>query len=297
MRISGLFITLIVSVISCMAQTESVEMILKSNGDMVEAHSKNQTRNRWGQRLIRGTSGKSYYLLVDSLYNKYFYRVIKTPDVFRDTVAVNGMNRRDHQISLGWTIEEPNKFRAFDIPKVSIEENINQAWIDILNTSIADSVRNDEIEDVPEWERWEFGTRERKEFIIMRYENLTITEVDSYLTEIDTIIVIPGQTEPDTTRRVPRLNMPVSFLRDSLIVLGKSLDSLSLREFLQDPMIPGKLQGYFNRNIIGKGQGRGFITLDTFLGKLLTENIGDIPFIWLRHPVFKNRIKRKWLKK
>ncbi len=269
---------------SAFAQTESVEMILKHNGNMVEAHDKDQIRNTWAQRIIRGTSGRPYFLFVDSLYSKYFYRVIKTTTVFRDTVSPGGMNFRQHQ-------SNPDILRAFDIKKVSIEENLTQAWLDILDTSIADSVRNDEVEDVLEWERWEYGTMGRKEFIIMRFDSLTQAQADSYMTEIDTIVVIDGV--PDTTRRIPRLGVTVSFLRDSVIVLGESLKNLTLRDLAQSGQVPQKIKTWFQNHVIG----RAGITLDTTVWVLLRDHRGKIPYLFMKHPVIARKIKRKWLKK
>lgn len=287
-KVKYLFLLMLFPYLSANSQTEYVEMILKSNGNMVEAHSQKQILTTWAHRIIRGTSGKPYYLFIDSLYGKYFYRIIKTATVFRDTVPPAGMNFRQHQ-------SDSNILRAFDFEKVSIEDNLTQVWIDILNTSIADSMRNDELEAVPEWERWEYGTIGRKVFTTMRYDNLTQAQVDSYLTEIDTIIVIPGQVEPDTTRRIPRLKIETAILKDSLMVLGKCLDVLTIGDLARDGTVSQQLKDFFANNITGKGT----ITQNTTIFQLLTIHRGKVPLLFMRHPLFtpKSNQRVRWLKK
>ncbi len=276
---------LLLFVSSAFAQTESVEIILKHDGTLVESYDKNKIRNTQGQRLLRGTTGKSHFLFIDSLYSKHYYRVIKTTTTRRDTVEPQGMNFRQHQES------SDDIIRAFDIPKQKIAENLTQVWIDILNSPLVDSVRNDEIEDVLEWERWEYGRLDKLHLIAMRFDSLTQVEADSYMVEIDTIVVIDGV--PDTTRRIPRKKMLVTFLRDSVIVLGQSLQTLTLRDLAQSGQVPQKIKTWFQNHVIG----RAGITLDTTVWTLLKDHKGKIPYLFMKHPIIARKIKRKWLKK
>jgi len=200
------FVLVISSSCAALILQEEAELITDQSGDVVYLIPKRQRQEVWAEMLIRGTHGRPYIHFVDSLYDKYFYRVVRLTTGVKDTIPPSGMNFRLHQESSA-TIK-----RAFDYEKLNFRLNLSQTETDILATSIGDSIRNDVLEAVPETDRWQWGTLERKDFITYMFSDFTQGKMDSIRNN-------PGGW-----------NISPLFWRDSVIVCGETLQNLTWQE-------------------------------------------------------------------
>lgn len=244
-----------------------VEFILDDNGDAIIFKDTHDRQMVWAEILIRGTHPK--FPFVDSLYNKYFYRALMVKGQTKlDTVAPGGMNFRTHQTS------QDSIIRALDMIKVPLSSALLQARLDILDVpAITSLIENDEVEDKLEIEFWPWGTKERKEFVTMSVTT-TIGMLDSI--------------------RADSVNWYINplFLRDSLIVLGKPLRTLTIGN-VANSSVSTKFKQWFQQKV---RQPNPDIKMNTTIWQLLVNYRGKIPMFFMRHPEFR-KVAKRWLKR
>lgn len=270
--------------IPVLPQTTDVELLLRFDGSLLLTKSKEETRLAWATMLIRGTHRKSYIPFVDSLYDKYYHRVIRLSKTKFDTVSANGMNFRGHQTS------QDSILRVLDFRKIDLRGNLTQAWIDILGTVIGDSLRNDEVENVLESERWPWGTKEKKFYIPIRFENVTLSFIDSLKSEVKSITMMNGV--PDTIWQIGQYSIDTTLFRDSLIVEGRPLKDLTFQQIQDGISVSTKSKTYMQNKVIGKNG----ITNSSKVWDIFRNPNRASGFLFMRDSIFTAGIKKRWLK-
>ena len=253
--------------------TEDVEFYLDKNGDIVSWRTRSQIRQEWATMLARGTTIITGLTLIDSLYNYVFERKIKTVDGQVFVVDPKGMNFRQHGAS------EDSIKKAWDSPKFTIRDSLNKIWTKInAIPTLVDSFTSDNWQD--DWgdtnlvdQKW-WGKQGRKKGIVFKLKDYPISKLDSIVNDsvkwgIDIVAII----------------------RDSVIVCGESFNTLTVRDLNQCVSVPTKLkQGFVNKILPHLSDG-----LDTTVWVILRDFRGIIPFDFLKHKLFRKKMKSEWI--
>jgi len=251
-----------------------IEVLINDSGEFVIEKTRKQSDYVWAQMLLRKTSGLAGVPMVDSLFNKYFYRVVIFESGKRDTVPPAGINFREHREISGIK-------RAFDLRKSRdfMRDNTSQVLAEINASIIFDALPDDETEDIKIHKRWPLGSLERKEFNMLLFTNFPIAKLDS----------IRGDSV--------KWFIADSFFKDSLIVLGlgQSFNETTIGQLTGSQNIPAKLKGFFLQSVLDAPK----ITAATTLYELLSDStINQINSrAWLRHSLMRDKLKPSWIKR
>ncbi len=227
--IKWLTFVFVFTAISLSAQTVEVEAIFDENGDWVVSKTASQRKLAWLQMFANGR----------------FQEFPELSGIEIDAVFSNRWNGR------------------------ITKDSLSVIMADFQNSSMFPQLPNDEIEDVLFFERWPWGTDERKVFSTLRFTDMTQSRLDSI--------------RQDSVR----WRIPPAVLRDSLNL------NVTLRQVNNNVQIPQRIKTWFQNNVLG----RAGITLDTTLWELITTHRKKAKQLWLRHPFIANKLKARWLKR
>lgn len=240
---------------------DTTEVILDYDGYVVVIRDQRQTQLAWAEMLIRGTYDESMPFDAD-LYSKYYSRVIQTGQKTYDTVLPAG-NFRNHQ-------SQNDIIQAFDMEKTPLRLlDIDMIFKDIFSAAtISEALKKDDIEDVFQYRRWHWGTKETMQFIPLLFPDMPESRCDSIYHE-------PG-----------KWFLPLACLSDSL-----NLKNATIRQINDDMNVSTKLKTWFSGNVVSKPG----ITFDTSLWDVLQQR--NINKLWMRHKEFRKGLKASWLQR
>lgn len=238
----------------------SVDVLIGEDGEVVFTVTQQERRLVRLETILRGTDK---YPFVDSLFNKYYHRlVLKDGSVIPDSVEPNGYFRVHSSL--------PGIKKAWDAAKVPLKNVLQQAMLDVLDTpAIVDSIKNDALENRLEIDHWNWGQKEIKEFLPLHFENVRESLLDS-LRQDET----RWKLDVDLPTEIPFLN-------------------LTFRQIAQRVDVPQKLKNWFVNNVLGKDG----ITLDDTLWNVAKDHKGKVSQLWIRHPLIQQKLKQSWLRR
>lgn len=155
----------------CFSQTTSAEILFDQSGNVIFATDKARTEIQNCTSIIRGLTNKPYLRFNDSLYEKYYKRMVKINGKIGFT-SPQGMNRREHYKLNGIQ-------GAWDLSVVGVKKNnIEKVKSDIIEVYGDSLARYKHSIDT-----WNWGTAEVVQFVPLRFDSFRKSQIDSIITD------------------------------------------------------------------------------------------------------------------